>query len=632
MKSKSGLSCRDYHEPDSSGSFSESSRNEKYSDFDEINGNHRFKEAAPDAYVEYATRTRKGGRVTYFNFALAQEMGLIAENHSEKLDSELESKLLQTFSLVIINEYDLIHKKKFPRSEVRPNRYMATRYLQLQHPGKTGKTSGDGRGIWNGEFRRRGKTWDISSSGTGATRLSPACALEKKFFQTGDRKVGYGNGYSSLDEGLSSALMSEIFHRNGIETERLLLVISFKSGSSINVRASQCLLRPSHFFCHLKQGNYSTLKAVIDFFIERQIENKEWPETLRKSSRSRRYSYFAQQMALIFSKMVAVFESQYIFCWLDWDGDNVLARGGIIDYGSVRQFGLYHHHYRYDDVARFSTSISEQKLKARKIVQAFAQIRDFLITGKKRRLSDFNHDSVMNIFEKNFSKVWNQSLLQKMGFKAAHRDYLLECHLEMVNSFRKHYRYFERIQSKRGIHKVADGISSDAVFSMKDLLRELPRRFSLTSDLIHADDFIKLSRSSYAKRKDLVLSINRKKQIDGFQKSYLLLVDQVAHRFFSENRKKVLLEMGMRSSLLNQKNRITGDGVLVITEFLMKIRKRLSFKQFCQLFRNLIANQTLIPLDSDKVPTAKKKVSARTQVGALTLENLRSIEEYSQSL
>jgi transcriptional regulator with XRE-family HTH domain len=57
----------------------------------------------------------------------------------------------------------------------------------------------------------------------------------------------------------------------------------------------------------------------------------------------------------------------------------VLANGksefiGIIDYGSVRQFGIRHDKYRYDDVERFSTNLNEQKNKARLIVQVFAQL------------------------------------------------------------------------------------------------------------------------------------------------------------------------------------------------------------------------------------------------------------------
>ena len=144
----------------------------------------------------------------------------------------------------------------FRKQDIRPNKYMATRYLQLQHPSRRGTTSGDGRGIWNGEIRHRGRTWDVSSSGTGATRLSPAVAIEEKFFKTGDRNVGYGNGRNSLDEGIPSALMSEIFHRKGVATERTLAILSFEDGTSINVRASSKSASPRAFFCHLKQNNW----------------------------------------------------------------------------------------------------------------------------------------------------------------------------------------------------------------------------------------------------------------------------------------------------------------------------------------------------------------------------------------
>jgi len=36
--------------------------------------------------------------------------------------------------------------------------------------------------------------------------------------------------------------------------------------------------------------------------------------------------------------MAAVLEEEYIFNWLAWDGDNLLASGAILDYGSIRQF------------------------------------------------------------------------------------------------------------------------------------------------------------------------------------------------------------------------------------------------------------------------------------------------------
>ncbi|CAK9250197.1 unnamed protein product [Sphagnum jensenii] len=373
--------------------------------FDRIDGSHPFRLAVPDGFIDYPVRTRTGGAVTFFNFPLAKEMGLIAPDHPEEVNARLQEKLLKTFSLVIINEYDQLKKIQYPATEIKPNKYMATRYLQLQHPGKRGKTSGDGRGIWNGIYKSKGTSWDISSSGTGATSLSPACAQEKRFFKTGDRQVGYGNGYNTLDEGMSAALMSEVFHHNGIPTERTLAIIGFKDGTSINVRAAQCLLRPSHFFHHLKQGVYQSLKNSIDFFIDRQIGNGNWvaSQSLLKDSK-RRYEFMAEQVAKTFAKTAALFESHYIFCWLDWDGDNILAGGGIIDYGSVRQFGLFHRGYRYEDVDRYSTTIVEQKQKHGKSCETLRRLETFSLQEKNAIFVDINTTPCFPLSIRNFKK------------------------------------------------------------------------------------------------------------------------------------------------------------------------------------------------------------------------------------
>ena len=285
---------------------------ETYTSFDEINGNHSFKAAVPNGYVEYPVRTRNGGEVFFFNFRLAREMGLIPEGHPDEMTPKLKEKILETFALVIINEYDQINKMTYPEKEIRKNAYMATRYLQLQHPNKQGKTSGDGRGIWNGEITHRGTTWDVTSSGTGATCLSPAHAQTKKFFKTGDKVVGYGNGYNSLNDGLSAALMSDVFHKNGIETEQTLAIISFEGGYSINVRAGKNLFRPAHFFHQLKQGNYHGLRASIDFFIERQIKNGDFPKSVATKTKKARYQFMAEYMAKTFARIAAQFEAEYI--------------------------------------------------------------------------------------------------------------------------------------------------------------------------------------------------------------------------------------------------------------------------------------------------------------------------------
>jgi hypothetical protein len=113
-----------------------------YNLFFEINGKHTLKKDLPSFCVNYAARNRSQGKVAFFNFELAKEMGLIDQNHDHVMNSRLEKILLETFSLRIINEYDIAKKRSYKKI---PNRnYMATRYLQLQHKSKTGKTSGDG--------------------------------------------------------------------------------------------------------------------------------------------------------------------------------------------------------------------------------------------------------------------------------------------------------------------------------------------------------------------------------------------------------------------------------------------------------------------------------------------------------
>jgi uncharacterized protein YdiU (UPF0061 family) len=593
---------------------------EVYASFDQIDGSHSFKSAVPDGYVDYAVRTRHGGAVFYFNFDLAREMGLMGASHDNQLSAELEQKILDTFALVIINEYDVMNSTPIHTKDIRANRFMATRYLQLQHPNKQGKTSGDGRGIWNGEFKAKGINWDVSSSGTGATCLSPAHAQTKKFFKTGDKVVGYGNGYNCVSDGLSAALMSEVFHENGIDTERTLAIISFEGGTSINVRAAKNLFRPAHFFNHLKQSNLPSLKGGIDYFINRQVENGEW-NALPVDAKPR-YSEFAEHMAKTFASIAAQYEAEYIFCWLDWDGDNILANGGIIDYGSVRQFGLYHHEYRYDDVDRMSTNIPEQRLKARYIVQNFAQAADYLITGKKKPLSRFKNAASVKSFDRHFTRTLYSIVLKKLGFNEVQSQYLLDEHFSVVKSFKQVHSYFEKTTSQRGTYTIEDGITCDAIFCMKDLHRRLPQAFLRQPEKqLEVKAFVDLMKSSYAKPIDLENSSYRSAQAKRFQKLYLKLATLAAEHS-RQTTQKMLLTMSMRASLTNFENRITGDGVLHVTSSLLRNQKRLSFDERLQVIQYLIEHQT-----QQREPS----IDPDSNAGRIVFRNIKAIRHYRES-
>src|SRR5688500_4399202 len=243
-----------------------------YEKFKELDGTHPWRNVSPDGYVDYRARYRPQGRVLFFNFPLAKEMGLIADDHPSSINKDLEQVILDTFSLRIINEYDLEHGTKFPPDSVRPKPFMATRYLQTQHRNKQGKTSGDGRSIWNGCLRNDNLTFDISSRGTGATILSPGAVEAQTVVATGDTTYGYASGLAELDEMLGSAVMSEIFYRQGIPTERCLAVIGFPDAPAVGVRSAPNLIRPAHMFRYLKQNRHSELKASVDYFIDREVE------------------------------------------------------------------------------------------------------------------------------------------------------------------------------------------------------------------------------------------------------------------------------------------------------------------------------------------------------------------------
>ncbi len=570
--------------------MAESTKGGPYRRFRALDGSHPWKRAVPAGYIDYAARRRHGGEVVYFNFALAREMGLLPARHPDALTPGLRSAILDAFALVIINEWDIEHGTQVPARDLLPGTYMATRYLQLQHPDKRGRTSGDGRSVWNGCVTHRGVTWDVSSCGTGVTRLCPATANERRFFKTGNRYASYGCGTAALAEGLSAALMSEIFHRNGIETERVLAVLEFEHGGAIAVRASRCLLRPSHFFVHSKVGDLRSLRAASELFVARRESNGEWP----RCRGAERWNHMADEIARTFARIAAVFESEYVFCWLDWDGDNVLANGGIIDYGSVRQFGLFHREYRFEDVDRMSTTIPEQRRKARRIAQNFAQIRDFLITGRKRPLAEFRRDRVLALFDREFERTRERLFVHKVGYPTVLQDRLLAQARSEVRRLRRVHAWFERARSSRGPHRVPDGLSWNAVYCTRDLLRELPARLLARGRGLPAEEILRIASSSYASRRDRAVTPHRARQACELQRAWRALLARAAE--LADCPPEALLgEVARRASILNPHARITGDSVDFITERLLRKRRRLTTRQLHRVIDRFVRSQELEP-------------------------------------
>ena len=594
-----------------------------YSSFDQINGHHPLKDVNKDCFIDYPARSRKGGKVIAFNYDLARELGLIGVNHPNQMNPELEEKILETFGIVIINEYDQIHNTRFAEKDIKENSYMATRYLQMQHPNKQGKTSGDGRSIWNGYITHKGKIYDISSCGTGATSLSPATNIKKKFFKTGDPSISYGCGHSEVDEGMGTLFFSEIMHRNHIPTERILAIIDYGKNIGITVRAHENLLRPAHFFNHLKQDNLDTLKKMIAYHIDRQIHNGEWKDVPKNEKK--RMEYFLQKQSKVFAEIAARFEDDYIFCWMDWDGDNIMMNGGIIDYGSIRQFGLYHSEYRYDDVERYSTSIVEQKAKARYIVQTFAQMIDFVITKEKSPIKDFANSQAVSSFDHFFRHYKLINLAHKIGLNKKQIDYLLEKHSNKLDQFRKIFHYFESAKSIKGPEKVADGINWNAIFCMRDILRELPQLYLMNNKKITHSEFIDIIKSNYALPKDLNLTGYRRKKISEYQERYWEILEIIS-RYEKVSLKKILLEVTMRSSVINKYDRVTGDSITDAVDKILTTRPKPASDEIYVLLKEFTEYQNLVPEN-------KKGVNRKRLTNSKIMKNIfKIVRDYREGL
>ncbi|MGI9069318.1 MAG: protein adenylyltransferase SelO family protein [Pyrinomonadaceae bacterium] len=601
-----------------------------YEKFKDLDGTHPWRDVSPDGYIDYRARYRPKGRVLYFNFPLARELELIPLDHPPTINKDLEQAILETFSLQIINEYDLRVGKKYPTETVKPCPYMATRYLQTQHRNKQGKTSGDGRSIWNGYLRTSNLIFDISSRGTGATILSPGAQNSDGAVQTGDESYGYSSGLAELDEMLGGAVMSEIFYRQGIPTERCLAVIGFSDGSAIGVRSAPNLIRPAHIFRYLKQGRHAELKASVDYFIEREVENHFWHIS---GDDTARYEQALDFLARSYGKMAAVLEEEYIFNWLAWDGDNMLASGAILDYGSIRQFAAKHDKYRYKDVDRYSASLTEQRYWARLIVQTFAQAMAFICSGEKQNLRAFKDAGCLQVFDSAFENESNYRMLWRIGFTPEQIDELTRTAQKEIKEVHRSLTYFEDLKVSKGIEKLPDGFTHKPVFLIRNLLRQLPAYY-LAQTISRVDDesaympddiFLRVMAASYVGKRDLQLTASRSAHVKNFQQCYLRLI-AVSGEPFDE----VLKTLQERSAIINHRHRLTGDALVVIIEEVIALRGKIKVDGMQEALDAFIDSQVLIP--GRWQPVAPEQLKPRTLKSRLLITIQENLDEYKESI
>jgi hypothetical protein len=357
------------------------------------------------------------------------------------------------------------------------------------------------------------------------------------------------------------------------------------------------LIRPAHLFLYLKQERHAELKASTDYLLQRQIANKKW-NIKAKPYTAASYDEMAEIMCESFAKFTAKLDIDYVFAWLDWDGDNVLADAGIIDYGSVRQFGLRHDKYRYDDVERFSTNLNEQRVKARLLVQVFVQMVDYLKTKNKKSLKAFaNHPTVLK-FNKHFAKYRGERMLYRMGFNQVQRENVLKAKPEIFEQFDTVFSYFERAKISGAQIKVADGVNHPALFNVRSILGALPQyllqyKEGFAKAYMPEEEFFKLSLSGFAKIKDAKMGQKQKIAISQFQNLYKELIVLASSNGRPEN---ILKGITLRAQTLNSEKRITGNALIEIVNQMLAEKKRgLSHDQIQNVVDRFIHEHLQLP-------------------------------------
>jgi len=243
-----------------------------------------------------------------------------------------------------------------------------------------------------------------------------------------------------------------------------------------------------------------------------------------------------------------------------------------------------------------STTIREQKNNAKYIVQTCVQLVDFLIRGKKRNIKEFRHDPALREFEEIFTRTKDELTLYKIGYDNRSLRTLMNDRqgVKLLREFRAHMEYFEKVKSARGSYEVSDGVTWDAVFCMRDLLRELPQLLLSGAPTLTARQVIEILRSNYATERDLRITTTRKRHVEQFQRCYIELVDRAA-LLTSRSRNTVLSQLAARSACINRYDRVTGDAIIHLADQLMEHRYGMNYTAFHRLFHDFVDDQVLRP-------------------------------------
>jgi hypothetical protein len=272
----------------------------------------------------------------------------------------------------------------------------------------------------------------------------------------------------------------------------------------------------------------------------------------------------------------------------------MLAHGAILDYGSIRQFAAKHDKYRYDDVDRFSSTLTEQRFWARELVKVFAQTVHFIRTGKKLNLREFKNARCLKDFDEAFESEREWRTLWRLGFSREQIEKLQKSGKSEIGDLRRALSFFETQKIARGMEKLSDGVTHSPVFLIRNLLRKLPAYYvnecgSKFGAMMEPDEFCRVMAASYASRRDMRLTAARETLAKNFQKCYQRLIAAAGPY------DQVLKQMAERSAVINFEHRITGNAMIGISARIMEMKEKVGKNDLQAVIDRFVQSQVLNP-------------------------------------
>jgi len=211
---------------------------------------------------------------------------------------------------------------------------------------------------------------------------------------------------------------------------------------------------------------------------------------------------------------------------------------------------------------------------------------------------------VLRRFDQEFERTKQRLFVHKLGFDPALQSQLLVCAEPALARLRRVHAWFERARSSRGPYRVPDGLSWNAIYCTRDLLRELPARLLATGRPLPAGEILRVAASSYASRRDRLVTPHRARMAREFQRAYCALI-AIAARQSAQSETDVLRAVARRSATINRYDRITGDSIDFIAARLIRKRKELGAQQLYRVIDGFVHRQDLRP------PLAAREAGSR---------------------